>query len=246
MYKNNHSWAARVCLVVLVLGIVGGNVSAQRNKDGCFDRYQLSCDENTAVVADDASINPEEICKRISSLEAFPSREALLDLAQHPGYLNDIEADSEFCGQIQQVYHLCSFCLDIHLTRCLTDTSFLFCANKPTQEELLSLHDPLFQSVDDIEHTCSQLEAAYASPELLVVEGFVVCQQLLSCVQSKPWPVIYAVVPATMILLEIEPMVSEDALMAPMEFRRRVHGTQARRTKAWLHLGIGVGKCERS
>ena len=162
---RNLGWAIE-CLVLVCS--LDGDVSAQRSKDGCFDRYQMSCENtaNTAVVID-PSVIPEEVCTRIS-LEVFPTEEALLDLTEHPGFLNDIEAGSEFCLQIQQVYHLCFFCLDIDSqVECFVDALSLTCAGKPSQEELLSLNDPLFQSVDDIQHTCKQLETAYAIPEFL-------------------------------------------------------------------------------
>ena len=149
-----------------------GNASAQRNKDGCFDRYQMSCDTMPDEV--DTSVNPEELCTRLS-VEVFKTQAALLDIASHAELLNGINADTDFCHQIQQAYHKCFFCLDWGASEawevsgtCFNEAQWTKCGGRPTQEELLSSNEyPLFQTVGDIDRTCNQLETAYSFPEFL-------------------------------------------------------------------------------
>ena len=140
--------------------MVWGNASAQpRVKGGCFEQYEMSC--NTMPDEVDTSVNPEEICTRLS-VEVFESQWELLNTASHAKSLNRVDANTEFCRQIQQAYHQCVFCLEEEAySSCYNEADFGRCDGKPTQEELLSSNEyPLFQTIDDIQQACSQLEIA--------------------------------------------------------------------------------------
>ena len=148
----------RLCL--LVLGSMAG-VSAQRAKDGCFDRYAPSCSQSGEAPE---GVDPFDICTRINE-EVFPNDVVFESPALHAEYLNSIDADDNFCSEIAAVYHLCLFCAEEEVKLECSVSSFVSrCSNDlPSREEVLEDNEnyPLFQSETDIDGVCERLEEVY-------------------------------------------------------------------------------------
>mmetsp|Transcript_18838 Transcript_18838/g.43976 ORF Transcript_18838/g.43976 Transcript_18838/m.43976 type:complete len:784 (+) Transcript_18838:158-2509(+) len=157
------------------------SVGAQRIKEGCYDSNPsaFSCNGDND---NDNNINPsslqgvtaEDVCNRLF-LEVFPQNyEIKLDPALHAEHLNGIEANTEFCDQLQYFYSQCFFCADFDLTNQCFSQSISFTCNgdsvtpKYSAAEVLANNDDdlyaNFQTQDDIDEMCQDLNGASPIP----------------------------------------------------------------------------------
>ncbi|CAB9498701.1 expressed unknown protein [Seminavis robusta] len=140
--------------------------AGQRIKEGCFDSAPLSCDAPRRSPAD-VTFSLEEVCYGLQS-EIFPSETVAKDTSLHADYLNGIDASSELCSQVQIAYSQCFFC---HPERdfkhdCENTAGSSLCGGGlPTREEVIENNESevyaRFQTDEDIDATCAELEWAY-------------------------------------------------------------------------------------
>ena len=137
-----------------------GRAAAQRARDGCFDRFQMSCDTPRRS---SYSVNPEEICTRLA-VDIFPTTEVLLDPLLHGEHLNSISADDDLCEAIAEVYPECMFCADDDfLELCYLNAGWVQCGDQPDRQEILEDNEnyAFFQTDEDVEQVCQDIDASY-------------------------------------------------------------------------------------
>ena len=139
------------------------SVGGQRDKVGCYDAAEISCQNDIALVL---TVNVSDVCEYLAK-EVFPTQAVMIDASQHPEYINGIEADSEECGQIRQAYSGCFFCHETgqaFVDTCFNNAIWPQCGEQPTLEEILADNeDPihaLYTTEEDIATDCEKfLEA---------------------------------------------------------------------------------------
>uniref|UniRef100_A0A7S3P6F5 G-protein coupled receptors family 2 profile 2 domain-containing protein n=1 Tax=Amphora coffeiformis TaxID=265554 RepID=A0A7S3P6F5_9STRA len=141
------------------------SVRGQRDKRGCYDAAQLSCQNKFPTAS--LTVNVSDVCEYLA-LEVFPTQAVMIDASQHPEYLNGIEAESELCDQIQQAYSYCFFCHETaqdFIDECFNNAVWTQCGEKPTLKEVLVDNtDPiyaLYKTEEDILADCEKLTESY-------------------------------------------------------------------------------------
>lgn len=163
------------------------NTEAQRVKEGCYDAFHVSCqDEKIPVetVVDDFSV--EEVCaKLILDLNAVLNSVTIMDPLLHVDYINSIESTTELCDQVRVAYPHCIFCaaagtqdqenttsavagIEVDLDSCWKNHRLPKCGDQPSLEEVL-LDDnqySRFQTQADITATCDGYAALPSTTEV--------------------------------------------------------------------------------
>lgn len=147
----------RTFSVVVVAAL---SVQGQRDKRGCFDAAELSC--QTVDPGTKSTAATVDVCERLAR-EVFPNQEVMFNPSHHPEYLNAIEFESEFCREIQQAYSECFWCNEEgedFVDRCLSNALWTQCGDQMSMEEILvDNEDPihaLYTTEEEILAECDE------------------------------------------------------------------------------------------